>query len=132
MKLGKAPPPKEQTVRDLANIAEGKGPTSPFVQNIVPTSKILEMGRTTWRCDQLKWPFGKGQPFCDNTAAEIRNSADDGLKTINTGSTEQPGAAAFVSEDPEGDDKLGDAPDSWADYKGPAATPPYPGNTNSK
>ena len=132
MKLGRAPPAKEQTVRDLANIAEGKGPKSPFEQHIVPTAKILKMGRTTWRCDQSKWPYGKGQPFCDNTAAEISTQANDALKTIKTGSTELPGAAAFVSEEPEADDKLGDAPAAWADYKGPAATPPYPGNTNSK
>lgn len=90
------------------------------------------MGRTIWRCDQSKWPFGKGQPFCDNTAKEIETQADDALKTINTGSTEKaPGAAAFVSEDPA-EDKLGDVPSPWADFKGPAATPPYPGNTNSK
>jgi hypothetical protein len=131
MKLGKAPPPKEQTVADLAKIAEGKGPETPFKQHIVPTAKVLQMGRTTWRCDQSKWPFGKGQPFCDNTANEIRARNEDALKTINTGKAELPEAAAFVSEDPE-EDKLGDAPDSWFGYKGPAETPPYPGNTNSK
>lgn len=33
----KAPPPKEQTMRDLANIAEGKGPT-PYTQEVIPNS----------------------------------------------------------------------------------------------